>query len=65
MFVAEHLGLSHTVITVDQALYYKLMELKWKIPEYSVKWIPRLGGFHISMSFLKTNWKAYGRKWFL
>ena len=30
------------------------MELKWKIPDFNVKLIVRLGGLHISMSFLKT-----------
>ena len=34
MFVAEHLGQMYTVLTVDQALYYKLMQLKWLVPEY-------------------------------
>ena len=54
MFVSEHFGQTYTVITVDQALYCKLMELKWKIPDFNVKLIVRLGGLHISMSFLKT-----------
>jgi hypothetical protein len=44
----------YTVLTVDQALYYKLMDLKWTIPEYKDKLIPRLCGLHISMNFLKV-----------
>ena len=48
------LGQQYTVLTVDQALYYKLMEFKWTIPEYKEKLIPRLGGLHISMNFLKV-----------
>jgi hypothetical protein len=44
----------YTVIAVDQALYCKLMELKWAIPEYKNKVTPRLGGLHISMNFLKV-----------
>jgi hypothetical protein len=54
MFVTEHFGQAYTVITVDQALYCKLMELKWKIPEFNKKLIVRLGGLHISMNFLKV-----------
>ena len=53
MLISAHLGQEYTVITVDQALFYKLMELKWSVPEYS-KLIPRLGGLHISMNFLKA-----------
>ena len=44
----------HTVLTVDRALYCKLIELKWCVPEYRNKLIPRLGGHHISMNFLKA-----------
>ena len=54
MFVSEHFGQTYTVITVDQALYCKLMELKWKIPDFNVKLTVRLGGLHIWMSFLKA-----------
>ena len=54
MYVSEHFGQAYTVITVDQALYCKLMELKWMIPEFNQKLIVRLGGLHISMSFLKV-----------
>ena len=44
----------HTVITVDQALYYRLMELKWSLPQYQAKLSPRLGGLHVSMNFLEA-----------
>ena len=54
MYVTSKLGQQYTVLTVDQALYYKLMDLKWSIPEYRDKLIPRLGGLHISMNFLKV-----------
>ena len=61
MFVSEHFGQAYTVITVDQALYCKLMELKWKIPEFNKKLIVRLGGLHISMNFLKVIGKHMSR----
>ena len=38
-----------SLIIVDQALYYKVMQLKWLVPEYRFKLIPRLGGLHISL----------------
>ncbi len=34
MYVTSQLGQHYTVLTVDQALYYKLIDLKWSIPEY-------------------------------
>jgi hypothetical protein len=44
--ISARFGQEHTVITVGQALYCKLMESKWTIP--------RLGGLHILMNFLKV-----------
>ncbi len=54
MHVSAALGQQHTVITVDQALFCKLVELKWAIPEYQKKLVIQLGGLHISMCFLRT-----------
>lgn len=54
MDVSFHLGQEYTVISVDQALYGKLMELKWSNCDYHRKLILRLGGLHISMNFLKA-----------
>ena len=34
MHVSAALGQRYTIITVDQALYCKLVELKWQIPQY-------------------------------
>ena len=51
--VSEYFKEKHTVITGDQALYCKLQELKWLIPEYKERLIPRLGGLHISMNFIR------------
>lgn len=30
------------------------MDLKWSVPEYNTRLIPRLGGLHIAMNFLNT-----------
>ena len=53
MHVSEEMGQDNTVITLDQALYYKLVELIWSIPECKVKLIPCLG-LHARMNFLKV-----------
>ena len=42
----------HVVLTVDEALFPKLMELKWSVAEYKDVLIPCLGGLHIAMNFL-------------
>ena len=51
---SSRFGQEHTVIKVDQALYYRPMELKWSLPQYQDKLIPRLGGLHVSMNFLNA-----------
>ena len=53
MQVAESFSQKHVVLTVDQALFPLLMELKWTLPDYKDTLIPRLGGLHTSMNFLK------------
>lgn len=52
--VAKSFNQIYVVLTVDQALFPLLMELKWAVPEYRDTLIPRLGGLHISMNFLKV-----------
>lgn len=54
MHISAALGQQYTVITVDQALYCKLVELKWAIPEYQNKLVIQLGGLHTSMCFLNA-----------
>ena len=52
LHVSKTLGQRYVVITVDQALFPLLME--WAKPEYEEILIPRLGGLHIAMNFLKV-----------
>jgi hypothetical protein len=52
--VARKLGQHHVVLTVDEALFCKLMELKWAKDEYQDFLIIRLGGLHTAMNFLKV-----------
>jgi len=53
-YISAALGQQHTVLTIDQALYSKLVELRWAIPEYQKKLIVQLGSLHISMCFQKA-----------
>ena len=52
--VAESFNQKHVVWTVDQALFPLLMDLKCVVPEYKDVLIPRIGGLHTSMNFLKV-----------
>ena len=52
MHVAQSLEQEHVVLTVDEGLYPKLMELKWSVDQYKDILIPCLGGLHIGMNFL-------------
>ena len=52
--MAKALDNRYVVMTVDQALFPLLMELKWGVSEFEDALIPRLGGLHISMNFLKV-----------
>ena len=54
MQVAQLFNQKHVVLTVDPALFPLLMELKWTLPDYKDTLIPRLGGLHTSMNFLKV-----------
>ena len=52
--VAKSFNQKHVVLTVDQALFPLLMELKWVVPGYKDTLTLRLGGLHTSMIFLKV-----------
>lgn len=52
--VVNALGQQQVVLTVDEALYYKLMELKWATKDYQNFLIVRLGGLHTILAFLNV-----------
>ena len=58
--ISSHFGQEYTVHTVNQALYCRLMELKWCVSEYEEELIPFLCGLHCSTNFLL---KAIGMIW--
>ncbi|KAJ8868589.1 hypothetical protein PR048_030127 [Dryococelus australis] len=60
MSISSHFGQEHTVITVNEALHCRLMELKLSVPEYQEKLILRLGSVHISMTFTKATGQHMG-----
>ena len=52
--ISNHIGQTHTVITADQPLYAKGMELIWANKEKYGNVIFRLGGLHVCFNFLKA-----------
>ena len=53
-YAKMHVHINRVSTRADQALFYKIMELRWSIPEYGEKLVMRLGGLHISMNSLKV-----------
>ena len=53
-YIANALGQQQVVLTVDEALYCKSMELKWAKKDYQNFLIVRLGGLHTILAFLKV-----------
>ena len=51
-FVASTLGQKHVVRTVDEALYQRLVPLKWAHKDLQEWLIVRMGGLHIALNFL-------------
>lgn len=58
--IADHLNHQHIVLTVDQALYCKLLELKWSNQDYQRRIVLKMGGLHIAMNFLGVIGKHMG-----
>ena len=52
--ISNHIGQTHTVITADQPLYAKGMELIWANKVKYGNVIFRLGGLHVCFNFLKA-----------
>ena len=50
--VALALGQDYVVVTVDEALYQRLLPLKWAHADLQEWLIVRLGGLHIALNFL-------------
>lgn len=50
LHVAQSMEQEHVVLTVDESLYPKLLELKWSVDQYKDILIPCVGGLHIGTS---------------
>lgn len=53
-YIAEKLNINYTVITFDQAIYFKTKEIQWLKPEECSNFIIRMGGFYVMLTFLKV-----------
>ncbi len=52
--VADRLGEKYVGLTVDQALYCKLIELRWSKQKYQDRIIFKMGGLHMALNFHKA-----------
>ena len=57
LHVDQSMEQEQVVLTVDEDLYPKLVELKWSVDQYKDILIPCLGGLHIA----RSPWAPYGR----
>jgi hypothetical protein len=58
--VAEKLGQTHVMVTADMAIYSKAQEILWTKPAaLDNKVTMRLGGMHLTMSFIASIGKIY------
>ena len=53
-FVANSLDQQYIIITADEAIFCKLMELKYANADLRRILIVRLGGLHTAMAFMKA-----------
>lgn len=58
--MAIKLGLSDTVVVLDQAIYAKALEVVWKKKEELSRVVLRMGSFHIACVFLAVIGKRFG-----
>lgn len=52
--LADKLNFEYIVFTVDQALYCKMLELRWSSEVYQKRIILRMGGLHIAMNYMRA-----------
>ena len=56
---SKQLNQPHTIITVDQAIYCKAQEIRWKNMEEFKSVVLRMGSFHIACTFLAVLGKRF------
>ena len=57
--IAKSLDQSHATITLDQAIYCKALEIRWKHPEKFGHVVLRMGAFHIANTFIAVLGKRF------
>jgi len=64
----ENLGIKHIFAHADEAVYEKLLHIKWNHGDYYKNIIPLMGGFHQVMVMQKIIHKRHScmdyKKWF-
>ncbi|XP_065658266.1 uncharacterized protein LOC136082771 [Hydra vulgaris] len=57
--IINKLNLKYGVIVCDEAVYSKIQMVRWKEPEFSNRFVVRLGEFHTMMSFMTAIAKRF------
>lgn len=52
--VADKLNYPYVVLTVDQQLHIKLLDVKWSSPIFQERLVLMMGGFHIACNYMKA-----------
>lgn len=52
--VADKLNYQYVVLTVDQQLHIKLLDVKWSSPLFQERVVLMMGGFHIACNYMKA-----------
>lgn len=58
--IADVIQQESIVLVVDQAIYCKLQQIRWKDPNLMKRTVIRLGEFHTAMAFLACIGKRFG-----
>ena len=58
--IAKALNQEHVIITLDQAVYCKAQEIRWKHSSKFQNVVLRMGAFHIAATFLAVLGKRFG-----
>lgn len=52
--LGDKLNYDYIVLTVDQQLHCKLLDVKWSSPIFQERIVLKMGGFHIACNFMKA-----------
>lgn len=52
--LGDKLNYKYIVLTVDQALHCKLLDIKWSSPIFQERIILKMGGLHIALNYMKA-----------